>query len=198
MTRKEQNKILDAKIESSVNQYKVDRLNAEISAFSSGDLNKYEFLKRIDLNYKPNELVKARFEFSPLGKTFSIGLDKTAQGYQEGIIKDIRDGLAGGIIPRAPRGSDLDRPNDDSDDDDDDDDDDEQNRLSKLLGELKTNEDNEEFRNEPKKDKLDKFVNDNNMFNLETEEATLHKFKELVRNKEDVKLTKPLKIKKID
>ena len=38
MTRKEQNKILDAKIESNVNQYKVDRLNAEILAFSSGDL----------------------------------------------------------------------------------------------------------------------------------------------------------------
>ena len=50
MTCKEQNKILDAKIESNVNQYKVDRLNAEISAFSSGDLNKCEFLKRIDLN----------------------------------------------------------------------------------------------------------------------------------------------------
>ena len=30
MTRKEQNKILDAKIESNVNQYKVDRSNAEI------------------------------------------------------------------------------------------------------------------------------------------------------------------------
>ena len=27
MTRKEQNKILDAKIESNVNQYKVDRMN---------------------------------------------------------------------------------------------------------------------------------------------------------------------------
>ena len=40
MTRKEQNKI-DDKIESNVNQYKVDRLNAEIPAFSSGDLNKY-------------------------------------------------------------------------------------------------------------------------------------------------------------
>ena len=40
MTRKEQNKILDDKTESHVNQYKVDRLNAEISAFSSGDLNK--------------------------------------------------------------------------------------------------------------------------------------------------------------
>ena len=72
-------------------------MNAEISAFSSGDLNKYEFLKRIDLNYKPNALDKARFEFSPLGKSFSTGLDKTAQGYQEeGIIKllkDFRDGL---------------------------------------------------------------------------------------------------------
>ena len=88
MTRKEQNKILDAKIESNVNQYKVDRLNAEISAFSSGDLNRYEFLKRIDLNYKPNALDKARFEFSPLGKTFNTGLDKNAQGYQEeGIMK---------------------------------------------------------------------------------------------------------------
>ena len=101
MTREEQNKILDAKIESNVNQYKVDRLNAEISAFSSGDLNKYEFLKRIDLNYKPNALDKARFEFSPLGKTFNTGLDKNAQGYQEEgmikLLKDIRDGLEGGI-----------------------------------------------------------------------------------------------------
>ena len=65
MTRKDQNKILDDKIESNVNQYKVDRLNAEISAFSSGDLNKYEFLTRKDLKYKPNAFDKARFEFSP-------------------------------------------------------------------------------------------------------------------------------------
>ena len=77
MTHKEQNKIFDDKIESNVNQYKVDRLHAEISAFSSGDLNKYEFLTRKDLSYKPNALDKARFESSPLGKTFSTGLDKT-------------------------------------------------------------------------------------------------------------------------
>ena len=104
MTRKEQNKILDAKIESNVNQYKVDRMNAEISAFSSGDLNKYEFLTRKDLKYKPNALDKARFQFSPLGQTFSTGLDKNAQGYQEeGVIKllkDIRDGLRG--VNRGP------------------------------------------------------------------------------------------------
>ena len=61
-----------------INQYKVDRLNAEISTFSSGDLNKYEFLTRKDLKYKPNALDKARFEFSPLGQTFRTGLDKTA------------------------------------------------------------------------------------------------------------------------
>ena len=106
MTRKEQSKILDAKIESNVNQYKVDRMNAEISAFSSGDLNKYEFLKRMDLNYKPNALDKTKFEFSPLGKTFSTGLDKTAQGYQEeGVIKllkDIRDGLNGRSSDNRP------------------------------------------------------------------------------------------------
>ena len=127
MTRKEQNKILDAKTESNVNQYKVDRLNAEISAFSSGDLNKYEFVKRIDLNYKPNALDKATFEFSPLGKTFNTGLDKNAQGYQEeGIIKllkDIRDGLASVITPRVPKVPAVPRVPRGSDDDDDDDND---------------------------------------------------------------------------
>ena len=88
MTRKEQNKMLDAKIESNINQYKVHRLNAEMSAFSRSDLNKYEFLKRIGLNYKPNALDKARFEFSPLGRAFNEGLDKTIPNYQEeGIVK---------------------------------------------------------------------------------------------------------------
>ena len=109
MTRKEKNKILDAKIESNVNQYKVERLNAEISALSSGDLNKYEFLKRIDLNYKPNALDKARFEFSPLGRGFNEGLDKTIPNYQEeGVIKllkEIRDNLAGLPMPPGPPSS---------------------------------------------------------------------------------------------
>ena len=118
MSCKELNKILDDKIESNVNQYKVDRLNAEISAFASGDLNKYEFLTRKDLKYKPNALDKARFEFSPLGKAFSTRLDKTAQGYQEeGVIKllkDIRDGLRG-CVNRL----DDDRPDDRPDNSDD-------------------------------------------------------------------------------
>ena len=101
MACKKQNKILDAKIKSNINQYKVDRLNAEISAFSSGALNKYEFLKRIDLNYKPNVLEQAKFAFSPLGKTFSRGLNKPIPNYQkEGVIKllkDIKNGLSNRI-----------------------------------------------------------------------------------------------------
>ena len=208
MTLKEQNKILDNKIESNVNRYKVDRLNAEISAFSSGDLNIYEFLTRKNLKYKPNALDKARFEFSPLGQTFSTGLDKTAQGYQEeGVIKllkDIRDGLAGDIVPRA-----LNRRDNDDEDDDDDDDDDEQKRLSKLLGELRTNEDNEEFRNGTKEDKLDKFANDNddkvfnvlNKFknNTESEMSNLDKMFTDKENKWSSKLNKLNNdVKKID
>ena len=130
MTRKDQIKILNDKIESNTNQYKVDRLNAEISAFSSGDLNKYEFLTRKDLKYKPNALDKAKFEFSPLGKAFSVGLDKTADGYQEeGVIKllkDIRDGIAGNVIRpnrlnNGPNNDDRpNRPNNDDNNDYDD------------------------------------------------------------------------------
>ena len=124
MTRKEQNKILDNKIESNVNQYKVDRLNAEISAFSSGDLNKYEFLTRKDLKYKPNALDKARFQISPLGQTFSIGLDKTAQGYQEEgitkLLKYIRDSLTGDVRPPGPDDNNDNNDNNDNDNDDND------------------------------------------------------------------------------
>ena len=78
---------------------------------------------RKDLKYKPNALDKAKFEFSPLGKTFSTGLDKTAEGYQEEgvtkLLKDIRDSLRSGARPDN---------NDDNNDDDNDDDDDDYNK----------------------------------------------------------------------
>ena len=118
--------MLDAKIESNVNQYKVDRMNAEISAFSSGELNKYEFLTRKDLKYRPNASDKARFQFSPLGQTFSIGLDKTTQGYEIGVmklLKDIRDVLRGGIRQPGPDNDHDDNDNDDNDDNDNNNDD---------------------------------------------------------------------------
>ena len=77
MTRKEQNKILDNNIKANNAQYNLDIMNAEISAYSSGDLHKYEYLTKKDLNYKPNAFEQAKFEYSPLGKVFTDGLIKT-------------------------------------------------------------------------------------------------------------------------
>ena len=76
MIKSNQIKILNDKIKANNAQYKIDRLNAEISAFSEGDLDQYEFLTRKNLKYKPNALDNAKFEFSPLGKVFNQGLDK--------------------------------------------------------------------------------------------------------------------------
>ena len=53
MSRKEQNKILDDKIKANERQYNLDRINGEISAYSSGDLPKHEYLTKKDLKYKP-------------------------------------------------------------------------------------------------------------------------------------------------
>ena len=113
MTKRDQIKILNNKIKANNAQCDINRLNAKISAFSEGDLDKYEFLTRKDLKYKPNALNKAKFEFSPLGKAFNQGLDKKAENYKEEgvikILKDIRDEIA------RPIGGN----NDDNDDNDD-------------------------------------------------------------------------------
>ena len=61
MTRKEQVKILNDKIEANNAQYNLDRMNAEISAYSSGDLHKYKYLTKKDLNYKPNAFEQAKY-----------------------------------------------------------------------------------------------------------------------------------------
>ena len=132
MAKVDQIKILNNKIKPNNAQYDINRLNAEISAFSEGDLNKYEFLTRKDLRYKPNALDKAKFEFSPLGKGFNQELDKKAENYkEEGVIKllkDIRDRMV-----RAIGGNNDNRNNggnnggdDDGDDDGDHDGDDDE------------------------------------------------------------------------
>ena len=89
MTRKEQNKILDDKIKTNKRQYDLDRINAEISAYSSGDLRKYEYLTNKDLTYKPDAFEQAKFEYSPLGKVFTDGLDKSNK--KEGLLKRFRN-----------------------------------------------------------------------------------------------------------
>ena len=52
----------------------LDKLAAKISAFSSGDLRKDEYLTGEDLGYKPSVVEQAKFEYSRLGKIFNKGL----------------------------------------------------------------------------------------------------------------------------
>ena len=85
MTKFDQIKILDNKIKANKAQYMLDRKNAEISAKSSGELDKYEYLTGEDLNYKPDVLTQAKFEYSPLGKTLTFG--STKEDKKEGLLK---------------------------------------------------------------------------------------------------------------
>ena len=85
MTHKEQNKILDNKIKANNPQYNLDRMNAEISAYSSGNLSKYEYLTNKDLGYEPDAFEQAKFEYSLLDKVFIDGLNKTDK--KEGLLK---------------------------------------------------------------------------------------------------------------
>ena len=89
MTCKEQNKILDDKIEANKAQYNLDRMNAEISAYSSGDLPKYEYLTKKNLGYRPDAFEQAKFEYLPLGKVFTDGLDKSDR--KEGLLKRFKN-----------------------------------------------------------------------------------------------------------
>ena len=74
MTVAVQIKILDKKIKQNEAQYNLDRKTAKISAFSSNDLDKYEYLIGEDLDFKLSTVEQARFEYSPLGKIFNKGL----------------------------------------------------------------------------------------------------------------------------
>ena len=96
MTCKEQIKILNDKIKANNVQYDLDRMNAGISAYSNGDLDKYEFLTKQDLKYKPDALEQAKFAYSPLGKVFNDGLNKKDNTKKVGILqrlKNIEDNL---------------------------------------------------------------------------------------------------------
>ena len=68
MTRKDQIKILDDEIKTNERQNDLDRINAEILDYSSGDLLKYEYLTKKDLGYKPDAVEKIKFEYSPTGE----------------------------------------------------------------------------------------------------------------------------------
>ena len=91
MTRKERIKILDDKIQANNEQYDLDRMNAEISAYCSGDLSKYEYLTKKELGYKPDAVEKVKLEYSPIGKVFTDGLAKEDKSKKVGLFKRLKN-----------------------------------------------------------------------------------------------------------
>ena len=84
--------ILDRKIKQNKAQYDLYRKAAkiaEISALSSGSLDKYEYLTGEDLNYEPSTIEQAKFDYSPMKKIFNKGLK--VEDKKEGFLKRLRN-----------------------------------------------------------------------------------------------------------
>ena len=86
MTLTEQVKILDDKIKAHKAQYELDREAAKISALSSGELEKYEYLTSEDFGYKLDVVGKAKFEYCLLG---NVGIDESDR--KEGFLKKLKN-----------------------------------------------------------------------------------------------------------
>ena len=89
MTVTDQTKILNRKIKQNEAQYDLDREAAKISALSSNNLDKYEYLTGEDLGLKPSTVEQAKFEYSPLGKIFNKGLNE--EDKKGGLLKKLKN-----------------------------------------------------------------------------------------------------------
>ena len=89
MTITDQIKILDRKILQNEAQHDLDKKTAIISAQSSKNLDKVEYLTGEDLGLRPNTIEQVKFEYSPFGKIFNKGLDKDDQ--KEGLFKRLKN-----------------------------------------------------------------------------------------------------------
>ena len=74
MTVTDQIKTLDRNIMQNEAQYDLDRKTAEISALSSNNLDKYEYMTVEDRSLKPSTVEQAKFDYSPLSNFFNKGL----------------------------------------------------------------------------------------------------------------------------
>ena len=89
MTVTDQIKILDRKIKQNEAQYDLDREAAIISARSSKNLDKVEYLTGKDLGLKPSTVEQVKFDISPLGKIFNKGLSE--EDKKEGLLKRLKN-----------------------------------------------------------------------------------------------------------
>ena len=89
MTITDQIKILDRKIMQNKAQYDLDRKAAKISALSSNNFDKYEYLTGQDLGLKPSTIEQARFDYSSQSKFFNKGLKEEEK--EEGPLKILKN-----------------------------------------------------------------------------------------------------------
>ena len=80
MSISEKIKAINDKTQQNKAQYDLDRQTAKISALSSGNVSKYEFLTEKDLIGKAAALNK--FEYSPLGKELKAQTSVAEKQYQ--------------------------------------------------------------------------------------------------------------------
>ena len=90
MTVIDQITILGRKIIQNEVQYDLDRKAAKISALSSNNLDKHEYVTGKDLGLRPSTVEQAKFEYSPLGKFFFKGLEKE-EDKKEGLLKRLKN-----------------------------------------------------------------------------------------------------------
>ena len=90
MTVADQIKIIDYKIMQNEAKYDLDRKAVKISALSSNNVDKYEYLTGEDLGLKQSTVEQVKFEYSPLGKIFNKGLDKD-DDKKEGLLERLKD-----------------------------------------------------------------------------------------------------------
>ena len=89
MTITDQIKILDRKVMQNEAQYDLERKAAKISAFSSNNLDRYQYLTGEKLGLKSSIIEQTKFEYSPLGKVFNKGLDEDDK--KEGLFKRLKN-----------------------------------------------------------------------------------------------------------
>ena len=70
-------------------QYGSERKAAKISALSSNNLDKHEYLTGADVSLRPSIAEQAKFEYSPLGKIFNKGLSEDDK--KEGLFKRLKN-----------------------------------------------------------------------------------------------------------
>ena len=88
MTVTDQIKILNRKIMQNEAQYDLDRKAAKISALSSNNLDKYEYLTGEDLGLNPSTVEQAKLEYSPVSNIFDKGFKD--ENKEEGLLKRLK------------------------------------------------------------------------------------------------------------